>query len=717
MNGQNANVYRVTEENLIPTVKKYFDTLSTAQWDMIAEGNLNKEIQAVLAGMITEIIQTVSGDLLKIFLPMIQEYITATAPLRTVQAELGDSLSKSFATFLNVTEDTYPDAQELTKMVEKEIGDNVNSHLTRVTFCKAACAPKPAINMQQLCRMVVNTGRCLKAYLGKINLKCRGVGQGKNIIKLQLLVEKVSKILLKWTKEMPKIKENGKRVFVPVTPLTTLTQRTATKIVNILKRTIKTDQTSESSSNPFLKRELIIDELKKFFASHCVLSQSCEYAMKDLKHLFSNLEGVFVKKDNELITLKSNIPQPVDHVILYVPDTPEQYALLQQEVNDEYSFSYKNIILDIGNFFKTFIESNQTEVQNLGKINSCKKFQMFLNELVEKLHIYLTAQSERKVFSDSAIKIERTEDENEATISSKLLHSIIKDRVEELLKVGLLHLQKSTDETIYSKEVHAALKDIEVILKNVIKSPGEDTGKSDLPVLVHLDCGSHLGDAENVSIQGEDPVSPNLHSGDVAEAVSKESQKGECDDETQNMTVSSLENTPPTDDGPSCSPRNDKRQKNTCFSVDDGSLPERYSLTTSLVAALVLRLVPKYTWERKKSVEKEELHAIYEHLSTLVFPEMDMDGSMGIVNQKNIKDLAKTLIKHLLRRYNTPTDILLAAMATDDSSFDDALITCLKYELLKRKHPPKKNPVSRFFSSIGKCFSFSFCFSLCCFKN
>ncbi|KAL3992571.1 hypothetical protein ACER0C_009845 [Sarotherodon galilaeus] len=121
----NKNSIVVTPDQIMPPINRCFERLSEFQWSIIENGKCDSGIHAVLADMISEIIQITSASILNIALPVIQEPMIREAFMDEgkIRLSLGDSISAAIASALNVPKQQDKNADKLTLMVEEEISE------------------------------------------------------------------------------------------------------------------------------------------------------------------------------------------------------------------------------------------------------------------------------------------------------------------------------------------------------------------------------------------------------------------------------------------------------------------------------------------------------------------------------------------------------------------------------------------------------------------
>ncbi|CAJ1061024.1 uncharacterized protein LOC117829667 isoform X2 [Xyrichtys novacula] len=109
---------------------------------MVVAGGCDASVEDILASMFTEIVQTLSADVVKILLPMLMERFCrkeSAEEMNEVLEEfrtrpcLGDSLTDSFAAALHVPAEKCESTEKLTDLVENEVQQKVSSVLSVVS--------------------------------------------------------------------------------------------------------------------------------------------------------------------------------------------------------------------------------------------------------------------------------------------------------------------------------------------------------------------------------------------------------------------------------------------------------------------------------------------------------------------------------------------------------------------------------------------------------
>ncbi|CAG5946918.1 unnamed protein product [Menidia menidia] len=298
--GSQTETICITEENLLPLVEKHFQDVTAAQWAMLASGEMDPEVEVIITRLLTDIVQTVSTVLLKIFLPKMQEMSTESEEqaVPTIKANLGDSLCKSFCSFFNAEQETLSEAKLLTKLAEEEIEEKVHSYLSEAAN-QQSLPSKPAIfvnsvssNIRRLGEMVFQTTNYVKECLsslpkcGKLCVKVSDeLSELSTCVKspesVKSLSESICDIITKWSNpQSPKTSQDGGQVSPP-SP-TRSAQSAAGEIMNIILDNLKisedeqpagSSQTGARQASHF-DMTLIVDKMREFIAPSEPLNES-----------------------------------------------------------------------------------------------------------------------------------------------------------------------------------------------------------------------------------------------------------------------------------------------------------------------------------------------------------------------------------------------------------------------------------------------------------
>ncbi|CAI5646368.1 unnamed protein product [Oreochromis niloticus] len=324
---KNKNSIVVTPDQIMPPINRCFERLSEFQWSIIENGKCDSGIHAVLADMISEIIQIASASILDIALPVIQEPMIREEFMDEgkIRLSLGDSISAAIASALNVPKHQDKNADKLTLMVEEEISEKVSSAIALIE--ESPDFPQhPAVyvsskfsSIKKLHRMVCCAASCLKGYAArKLRCQCGTSGSDSSTestgskISVQSAITEISVILStrssdgEMTEKDNEIsKESALTEQSKIKPTAETQSIRAPTPVEVVAADIvheilaNMDSSSEelcdkcSLPKPAFKAGLIIHKVRHFF-SKCVPSTS-HARLKARKHNFS----MFAKKQFE----------------------------------------------------------------------------------------------------------------------------------------------------------------------------------------------------------------------------------------------------------------------------------------------------------------------------------------------------------------------------------------------------------------------------------
>ncbi|TKS85889.1 hypothetical protein D9C73_019453 [Collichthys lucidus] len=117
------------------------------------------------------------------------------------------------------------------------------------------------------------------------------------------------------------------------------------------------------------------------------------------------------------------------------------------------------------------------------------------------------------------------------------------------------------------------------------------------------------------------------------------------------------------------------------------------SLANTIIAPLINTILKKPPRKMKGLVENLDISSIINRLSEALTGEIS-----NPISVRQMKKLNKAVYKGLIKDFGSEKKIL-AALVSDDRSFDAAVVKQYK---IQQNRPTQKNPVSRFFSALGK---------------
>lgn len=502
----------LSPDELFPIINNAFNKFSDEQWLLIENGLLNSGVQAVLADMISEIIQIATVKILTLALPAIQRGASTDLEKNPF---LGDSISITFAKALNIPEQDCLSATQLTKMIERAISDKVKSIAT-VVRQNRNLPLNPAVyisgtisNIGKLHVMVYLALSCLELYA----IKRRGsrfitvsdssqsessrdssVSSRDSVsgISRELAIREVSDILSRYSRESYSAEDESsddEEDIETEPPAQTLSEKKessesgecaeaerqaerlepdatvekfAADIVNIIFDNLPSSDTDSSShSEKCISPKsgfmgAIFDKVREFFNSHAPCAPE-----KSRKHHFFKFAQKHYEKMKE--GLKNTVEESKKYLIslLNLSHSPETEGMgspsrssftLETMVKCSTPANFNVIrseIIDIYNKFKKQ-EDHYIIQKTLENIRISEDIKNFSRDLTEKMYDHLMRQTvaESRVFP-----------------SPEVLFVIIEDAVAIFLqKILLLVDDEAFDVVIQGEKVSDAIKDIQNFL-------------------------------------------------------------------------------------------------------------------------------------------------------------------------------------------------------------------------------------------------------------
>lgn len=502
----------LSPDELFPTINNAFNKLSDEQWLLIENGLLNSGVQAVLADMISEIIQIATVKILTLALPAIQRGASTDLEKNPF---LGDSISITFAKALNIPEQDCLSAIQLTKMIERAISDKVKS-IANVIRQNRNLPLNPAVyisgtisNIGKLHVMVYLALSCLELYAIKRrssrfitvsdssqseSSRDSSVSSRDSVsgISCEQAIREVSDILSRYSREsysaddessddeedieteppaqtLSEKKESSEsgecaeaeRQAERLEPDATV-EKFAADIVNIIFDNLPSSDTDSSShSEKCISPKsgfmgAIFDKVREFFNSHAPCAPE-----KSRKHHFFKFAQKHYEKMKE--GLKNTVEESKKYLIslLNLSHSPETEGMgspsrssftLETMVKCSTPANFNVIrseIIDIYNKFKKQ-EDHYIIQKTLENIRISEDIKNFSRDLTEKMYDHLMRQTvaESRVFP-----------------SPEVLYVIIEDAVAIFLqKILLLVDDEAFDVVIQGEKVSDAIKDIQNFL-------------------------------------------------------------------------------------------------------------------------------------------------------------------------------------------------------------------------------------------------------------
>ncbi|KAG7510889.1 hypothetical protein JOB18_034741 [Solea senegalensis] len=497
-------------EALLPIVIKHFEGFSTSQWCLLAAGTCDSTIRASLADLITDIVQKLVTDFVRMTLPEFEvAFITRTpsqthwaTALKELDMFRGDSLSGIFADALHVPEFKCKRAEELTARVEWEVSQKLQCIEAMVTSSPAR-PRQPAVyvkgsmsSTKSLQQMVCCAALCLGNlidqrlcyWLKQRSFSCET--EHRNTFKISFLsaVEKVTEILMKWSGTRTASEESdGARTE------RLEAQRAAFDIV----MHIWNDLRSESRLlKPCFNMALTFDRVIEFFASQAekgfftiTYPLFSAVVKKEFEKMMANLKSALIRKDKQFLLSLAPGPQASQLTLVESCDSHRgDDTLLECDL-----FSATHTPANISPTSRgtlingskrqrqeTFKAAFLLNVQNqqeklasekLGNMKSSGKIMTFSWELVDKIYDFLmpdrtypkpqvpsgTCLSD-SVLSESTVRVDNS------YFSPEVLYALIEDAVEKFLQQVLLWMYNESAETTCCEVVAGAIADIEDLI-------------------------------------------------------------------------------------------------------------------------------------------------------------------------------------------------------------------------------------------------------------
>ncbi|XP_071322867.1 uncharacterized protein [Trachinotus anak] len=811
----------VTPEALLPVVNKYFERFSAVQWNMLSAGIQDSATTAALTDLCTEVIQILCTIVLRVVKPMLEDsshqresQADINIFLENLNTNVGDSLSRSFALALDVPQEKYDSAEQLTALVEEEVSQKVNS-IVSAAINSPVWPSQPAVfvsgsvsNIRSLGQMVSHASKCLRRYLDRLKFQCLGEcwqpkitesssykssestpevleieepekcetpQSVKSKISVPSATKAVTDIFLKWSSKTSDMEEEGDDS--PRSDISLDAQDAASDIVQVIKEDLHYDNLeyvagcSEKSISPtpHFDMRLIFNKVREFFASQARPSDDTtdsiqiyhkqrfsRFAQEQYVKMVAELKSKFRTRRLEfLVRLKQGarspqltltedeclMPGAVPESPRPTPETPSPTSMVS-EVSMRTKRSTVNseaIKTDVDRLFhKLHQPEHPAASKTLENIKASGEIRKFSKELVDKLYEHLMAGltdqipvvSTDRCLSDSVIP-ELTRKATRSPFSPEVLYAITEDSVEKFLQKVLLWIDKEPSEkTNYSEEVSGALTDIQDVITKMLSTPEEEdimrlespeARDQQIPTPSYLSQTPPPEAAPSESVRedglnvcdhadGRELTSPKLAPGESPDkrseppAVSSPSHEGRPP--TPDGCPPSPERCPPTPEGCPPSPvlTPEELGQGLLAESTDSSSSTSDEMTNYLMTALLLRLLTKVPSKTDGSQQPVDIDAITKRLSEAAQDQVNICGSSFGKSKDKLRKINKALTKDLHTEFGSPENLLEAATASDDTSFDDALVRYLEIHLNAVLSPPKKkkSKVARFFSSVGK---------------
>lgn len=346
----------------------------------------------------------------------------------------------------------------------------------------------------------------------------------------------------------------------------------------------------------------------------------------------------------------------------------------------------------------------------------------FARDLTDKLYHHLMAGETYQIpipvmgrsLSDSVISEHRWNmDALHLSFSPDVLYAMTEDAVGKFCQQMLLWLEtEPSDKTIHHEEVSGALTEIDDLITRSL-TPKEDTDiRSESPEasvkLTTTPCSichefppSDIGQSDLCVSNDSDVGFKVLFHVDSRTLTSKKVPQRATTPvldlvETDRFYIGIQ----PTS---SEAPLSDKSGKVFSAETASTSSSSRKRLTSNLVSAVLMRLILRIPRYARETLKTKDVDAIIKRVSEKAEEEISIPV-FGVKRVKDsIKKINKAVIGDILEEFDTPKHLVEALLASEDPSFDDALLKFLKSHLnTLLDPPPKKSKVARFFSAVGK---------------
>lgn len=756
---QLGNHILITPEALLPIVNKYFERISAEQWSMLAAATCDSATEAILSDMFTELIERIFKAVLRVVITAFEECLLKSTPLgnvssamKNIDTHLGHSISGSFASALHVPEEKCESAEELTDLVEREVSQKVKTVLSMVSNNYGGSS-EPAVfvsgsNIVSLPQMVCHAVKSLEGLLGKLKLCCtkpdtveaEGCESPQSIkskISVPSATKAVSDILIKWSSETSNVSEEA--VDAQVSPSISLKADEAaseivTSIIDDLDDLDFGDVVgcSEKSSPPRapFNKELILKKVTDFFATQAASSEDntnasqtdhkrsfSRFAQEQFEKMMAELKSTFKTKTKDALKQDSGSAHVMDFDDLdeeenilpgAVPVSPKSTAetfrstikmnMIRLKKQPSSPVTFETIKPDVDSLFDKLNQAKKSAAlgsKTLEIVMLSSEIRDFSKELTDKMFSDLMAdQTEEipltgKFPSDSVTELLTKLDASQSHSSPEALYAMTKDAVAAFLQQVLHRIEKETsDKTSYSKEVSGALADIEDLIRNMLTQPQENEVTDCVALNIKL-C-----------VDSQALTKCKLASADSSESCSMPTPVPH-----------------PTPEGCSPSPPSalEKSGEGPVAVSPDASPSGR--MMDNLIIALLMRIAVKAPRKTRRALETADITGIIKRLSDKVQNELNIDDSAVRRIEDSMKQINKTVVKDLLKEFGSPKKLLEAAMASDDTTFDDAVVKYLKIHQDNLRVPPrKKSAAARFFSAVGKALviPFKWCISSSC---
>ncbi|XP_045899014.1 uncharacterized protein LOC123967009 [Micropterus dolomieu] len=685
---------------LLPILIKHFARISTAQRNMLAEGTLDSATQATVADGILSVDILTNMTVFQEHMQKSASQAAVSTVLENFNTQFRDSLPGSIACAFQVPQD------------KCEIAENMY-------------APHNSSESPEEIMEIEEPERCELP---------RSV---KSEISIPSVIEAVTDILAKWSSKTRDLTEEAENAV--------LSPRTSLEAHNVASDIVKTvlddlhsqdlgDVASSSdkrcSPRPHFNIGLIFDKVRDFLVSQAAPSQGIASADQAVckRSFFKFAKKKFVKMMNELKTKHADFlvrpnsdscqPKPMEEddfeeaidgilpgTVPYSPrprrassDPTSNSTLISMREQQFSQLDFENIKKDVDSLFNKFnLPENAAAKSNkaLEDIKSTGVIRKFSKELTDKIYGNLMARQTYKIPTVQRVR------SASAPVRTKA-YTATEDAVQKFLQQLLLWME-------ISDEVAGALTDIEDLITTVLIPPPENA-------TIRLECPEASNrQTSRISSINDDEVSASVcmdfDGENLNVRVHVDSQQlRKCNVEVTSGAPEEVTSEPRAINY-SCTPVPEGGDLSAASNDSSSSTSEQ--MTSKFITDLLMRLVTKAPLKTKRSMQMADINAIIKRLSDKVVDEIKFIGPVRKTKNSMTK-VNKAMIKDLDREFGSPRKILEAAMASNHTSFDDAVVKYLKIHINALFNSPPKSAVSRFFSALGKAASTTFAWCIMC---
>lgn len=711
------NKIHVSAETLQPIVVKHFDQISRAQWNTLAAGDQDSQVEQTIANMFTEMVQSATATILRT--------IVAANPAQThqddgsvekISVEFGDSINVSFAAALQLPVEKCESAAQLTELVEKEVLEKVISLVsgdtgTPVWLEESTILFSSSMSfLWSLHKMVNYTKICLRKYLERMKSQCPNSRDVSALLSLKVPPEveserwgpdeinraKISAATL--VRAMNWMLEKGYSETLEVeeglcSGYSAASETGHTETEEPQNSEEASVSACSSASSPNFGTGLVASQSRDLVSSCSAASAYTDDSRQ------TTCKQQFKRFTREQLERTARSFSPDQDFLANALQEPRSSPELVRQCDSDECFlsgsahglscplslwSYEEPrVGDTGTPTATYDEITESDLdllferlnrppyfgpagdETLNHMIGCEA-RNFAVKLTNKICSFVRC-SQRcqnvfafgvRSFSDSFISDPRYHED-----APEVLCALTEDAVRKFLLKVLLWVEKS-NQMEYIDEVSAVVTDMDSTMSPAVTQPEEQE--------------------ENVSMRTE--------SSDASEQLSRASSL----DEDSFNDVTSSDSTSGSEEEPNAS------QEIQSPSVT--ASPEKRRTIWSLMQALLTKITSKAQSKRSKELlEPVHINAILSHLSERVLTEMTIPDSAVEKIHSKMKKLVKVLSKDLIREFETQHNALMALAAREDPTFENAVV----FHMMNRLNsllttPPKRSTVSRIFSAVRK---------------